>query len=151
MDSKIIKTIFKRHQVALAYLFGSQARGHATAHSDIDIAILFSPTVKVSRYRYHEQMLRDELHQALHSDQIDLVNLNTNYQPLLRHNAVFSGRLVYAANQLDRFHFEHQVQRDFEDTISLRNTQFRLLKRRLQTKMFGRIQPTSVYLQKLLK
>jgi|Deesub1362A_J573_1020465.scaffolds.fasta_scaffold19471_2 predicted nucleotidyltransferase len=38
-----LKILFQRSGVALAYLFGSHARGEAKPASDIDIAVLIKP------------------------------------------------------------------------------------------------------------
>ena len=37
-----LSPIFKKRQVALAYLFGSHANGRVTPLSDVDIAVVFS-------------------------------------------------------------------------------------------------------------
>ncbi len=43
-DKKVLKGYFKnRKDIAFAFLFGSQARGNATALSDVDIAVYFYP------------------------------------------------------------------------------------------------------------
>jgi len=44
MDIEVFKNYFRnRNDVAFAFLYGSQAKGNATALSDVDIAVYFSP------------------------------------------------------------------------------------------------------------
>ena len=42
----MFKFLFKKEEVVLAFLFGSQAKGSAHKESDIDIAVLFDKKIK---------------------------------------------------------------------------------------------------------
>jgi predicted nucleotidyltransferase len=79
-----------RGEVLEAYFFGSQARGEARAHSDIDVAVYLDLTrVPPCDYGYEAQ-LTTELMSALSSDRVDLVVLN-RASPLLYHRVLRDG------------------------------------------------------------
>lgn len=87
---KVTRPILKRHGIAMAYLFGSHARGSAGAMSDIDIAVLTQDGVRFDRI---ENQLFHNLAIELKTDNIDLVNIRTA-SPLLAHRAVIRGAAI---------------------------------------------------------
>jgi predicted nucleotidyltransferase len=66
---EICSKIFSQYDVDYCYLFGSYAKGKATAKSDIDFLI----SGKVTGLKYYE--LVESLRQALHK-KVDLLDLN---------------------------------------------------------------------------
>jgi len=101
----------KESRVLAAYLFGSYAKGNQTTESDIDIAILLSDfPQKMLEYYLH---LVNELSQVL-GDEIDLIILNTA-PPLLKHQTIKHGKLVYCRDERARVQFEARAQDEYLD------------------------------------
>lgn len=140
-----LRDIFKRHNVMVAYLFGSQAHGTAGPLSDIDIAILFDRSATSSA-----QELNQALSMVLMTDHIDVLDLSKATDPLLKHRAVFSGECLYSSNRQTRFQLERSIMQEYEDTRNLRSTQYYLMQQRLATGTFGTAVHTSPYVQQLL-
>jgi len=98
-------------RVSVAYLFGSYAKKTRTADSDIDIAILLSETPeKMLEYYLH---LVDELSKIL-GNQVDLIILNAS-PPLLKHQVIKYGKIVYSRNEEARVKFEARTQCEYLD------------------------------------
>jgi len=68
--------IFVSHQVVLAYLFGSHAKGIGRPSSDVDIAVLIDPQVPEERWLDLHLQLADALSGALGRENLDVVLLN---------------------------------------------------------------------------
>lgn len=145
-----LRTLFESHQVKLAYLFGSQAHGTAGPLSDIDLAIVFDRNLSIQDQKQKLETLNQALSTLLKTDHIDLVNLASTTDPLLKHRAVFSGQCLYAPNRQARFQLERAIMQDYEDTRSLRTTQYRLMQQRLTADTFGSAVRASPYIQKIL-
>jgi hypothetical protein len=71
--------VLESHDVRLAYLFGSHARGEVTKLSDVDLAVSFAAGVDV---RKAQGELLDALVLELKTDRIDLVLLEEIPPPL---------------------------------------------------------------------
>src|SRR6056297_529271 len=73
-----LQEVLQEHPVQLAILFGSHATGESHSRSDIDIAVEFN-TVRPSDPDYNEVFLGLSvgLSEALETDDVDLVNLQT--------------------------------------------------------------------------
>ena len=141
------KDLFTRHKVVLAYVFGSFANGKFGPLSDLDIAVLFSKYVDSKDYLHKESLLRLEIGKMIGAE-ADIINLNKSIPPLLRHNAIFSGRLIFAINNKIRFSAENAARREFEDTKILRNRQYGFMLKRVKAGVFGKAGLTSQYLKK---
>ncbi len=90
-DLDALKSIFQRHDVKLAYLFGSQVEGITHAHSDVDIAVLFSYDLE-AKERFHRQLrLTGELMSFFHRNDVDVAPLN-DATALLAYEIVKYGR-----------------------------------------------------------
>jgi len=101
----------KEDRVLAAYLFGSYARGSQTTESDIDVAILLSGAPqKMLEYYLH---LVNGLSQVL-GGEIDLIILNTA-PPLLKHQTIKHGKLVYCRDEKARIQFEARAQDEYLD------------------------------------
>jgi uncharacterized protein len=87
--------IFESHsEVKLVYLFGSTARGNRGPMSDYDFAIFLGEKDKgrIARFRFQ---LMDELSQALGTDKIDCVMLDSTESPELKYNILQEGKLIF--------------------------------------------------------
>ena len=84
-----------RAEILEAYLFGSQARGDARAHSDVDIAVFVEATALAAPGFGYDAVLGSELQRALARSDIDLVILN-RAPPLLYHRVLKHGERLFA-------------------------------------------------------
>jgi len=110
---------FERHGVVLAYLYRSQARGNAGPLSDVDVAVLFGPTVSGGERFNRVLRLIGELGGVFHRDDVYVVDLAES-SPLLCHRVYYEGRLLYCAGDAVRVRFETTALRDYVDTEPLR-------------------------------
>jgi len=147
---KKLNKIFKENQVALAYLFGSAARGRMTPLSDIDIAVLFSDEVEEDDYFNKILRLAHELGNVFEIDRVDVINLGTVTSPLLKHNAVFGGKLIFGKDRKKQFQLESGIMKEYEDTKHLREVQSYYLHKHIKEGSFGKGKPIykSKYLEK---
>lgn len=147
---KKLNKIFKENQVALAYLFGSAASGKMTPLSDVDVAVLFSDKVKEKDYFDKILRLAHEIGNIFEIDRVDVINLKTNASPLLKHNAVFKGKLIFGKNRKKQFELESGIMKEYEDTEHLRAVQSYYLHKHIKEGVFGkgRLIHKSKYLEK---
>jgi uncharacterized protein len=147
---KKLDKIFKENQVALAYLFGSAANNKMTPLSDIDVAVLFSDKVKEEEYFDKALRLAGEIRNVFEIDRADVVNLKTNTSPLLKYNAVFTGKLIFGKDRKKQFELESGIMKEHEDTEHLRAVQSYYLHKHIKEGTFekGRLIHKSKYLEK---
>lgn len=109
---KAAESVFrKENNVLIAYLFGSYARGVQTTKSDVDVAVLLSETpLKMLEYFLH---LGNELSTALNNE-VDLIILNAA-PPLLKHQIIKHGKLLYCKDEKTRIKFEAKAQDEYLD------------------------------------
>lgn len=82
-----------RHELVLVVLFGSQAKGSATSHSDVDLAVLTThPGIDVS---FQETVWEDFLCLLQRGD-VDVVWLN-HATPLLGYQVAITGKVLFEA------------------------------------------------------
>lgn len=110
--TKNLEILFnKENKVLVAYLFGSYAKGNQTTKSDIDIAVLLSEIPqKMLKYYLH---LVNEVSQVL-GNEVDLIILNTA-PPLLKHQTIKHGKVVYCRDEKARIEFEARAQDEYLD------------------------------------
>lgn len=118
LASSKAREIFRRHDVVLAYVFGSQASGETTPLSDVDIAVLFDADVPANEYFDRQIALIADFISLLHRNDVDVVVLNTA-TPLLAHEAA-GGDVLFCADEVVRVEFEKQALRRYVDTAPLR-------------------------------
>jgi len=109
-----LKTFFRREKrVSLAYLFGSRARKIQTLESDFDIAVLLSeaPEKMLEYYLYLISKLSSIL-----GNEVDLVILSDS-PPLLKHQVIKHGKILYSKNEEVRITFETTAQSEYLDFI----------------------------------
>ena len=72
-----LRSVLAEYPVRLGVLVGSQARGDAGAHSDIDVAVEYHPSVtEDDRYRTHVRLVA-EITLAAGTDDVDVIDLGT--------------------------------------------------------------------------
>ncbi|KPV64093.1 MAG: Nucleotidyltransferase domain protein [Candidatus Bathyarchaeota archaeon BA2] len=91
-----LEPLFKKHKVALAYLFGSRSRGTAKRKSDYDFAILFENDVDI----LSEIKLSLDIAEALNTppEMVDVAALN-KADTALKYRILKEGRPVYWASR----------------------------------------------------
>lgn len=124
---KMLKSLFSRRGVTLAYLFGSHAREEAGAASDVDIAVFLNCDSKELYTSYRELMLG--VREVLGSERFDLLLLN-DAPPMLKFEIVSQGQLIYSRDEQTLNGFEMDAIRGFQDTAYLRRVQNNYLKER---------------------
>jgi predicted nucleotidyltransferase len=104
---RTVLTDYKR--VQFCYLFGSTARDDARPDSDIDLAVLASPSLSL----IEEAALHEGLAKALDRS-LDLVMLNR--APLwLQFRILGEGRVLFSRDEPSRVAFRERVEKTFLD------------------------------------
>jgi uncharacterized protein YutE (UPF0331/DUF86 family)/predicted nucleotidyltransferase len=128
---------FERHEVVLAYLYGSQARGNAGPLADVDVAVQFAAGPD-RRERFHKlSELTGALGQVLARDDVYVVDLDA-IPPLLCHRIYRAGRVLYCPDETRRLAFEARALRCYEATKQLRTVRWRYVTRRIAQGRYGR-------------
>ena len=136
-DFEQLRVIFQKHDIALAYLFGSVARGTEGPSSDVDIAVLFDERVSMELQSEQEFSLASSISHVLKKERVDVLNLARIHSPVLKHRAVFFGRPIFVADEHLRVRFEKQVLEAYEDTKHLRYVAHTIMKRQIKERTFG--------------
>lgn len=133
-----LNDIFMENNVSLAYLFGSVAKDKAGPLSDIDFAVVFNSDVSKDEQFEKELKLAGELGRFFETDKIDLVNFERASSPVLKHNIVFLGKVIFAGDVKKRFEIQRKTLCEYEDTKHLRSTQYAIMRKHIQEGTFGR-------------
>jgi predicted nucleotidyltransferase len=126
-----LNEIFERYDVALAYLYGSQARELAGPLSDVDVAVLFDRDVPQEARFQRALRLMEELGSLLRRNDVHVVDL-AEASPLLRHRVYYDGKLVHCADNAQRVRFATATLRDYVDTEPLRRIKRRYVLQRFE-------------------
>jgi predicted nucleotidyltransferase len=110
---KIEKFARSNDVIVAAYVFGSSAAGKERPKSDIDIAIM----IRGSMGSFERVQLETELSNQLGKD-IDLVVFSWA-SPLLQHQILKYGRIVYEADSRERVRQEVTARREYLDSLVL--------------------------------
>lgn len=132
-----VNKIFKKNQVGLAYLFGSQARGTMGPLSDIDIAVLFAKKVKKDNYFDKRIKIASEIDRILKTYKTEVICLN-EATPFLKHRVVYRGVPIYVSNLKLQRNFELQVLQEYEDFNYHLETSFKIMERQIKEGLFGK-------------
>jgi len=99
--------------VVAGYVFGSMAQGRARASSDVDVAVLLSDSLDGGTRFMRRLRLGAEVEDVI-GCQTDLVVLN-DAPPLLQHQVLKHGRLIFERDQAARVEFEVQAGKIYTD------------------------------------
>lgn len=109
--------------LGLAYVFGSVARGQASAGSDLDVAVVGDGPIPLQRLGELVELLQ----RVTGVHRVDLVDLACA-SPVVQAEVVREGRVALERSREERFDFEMNAMRRYEDTRPLRATQQALLR-----------------------
>lgn len=127
----------RRPEILEAYLFGSQARGEAMAHSDIDIAVYVDrERLLPAPWGYAAELITD-LMSALGRNEIDVVVLN-DAPPLLYHRVLRDGERLLSRDLAATTTREGYALSRYCDYLPHLRKIDRELDRRLEDGSFGR-------------
>jgi len=105
--------------VLAAYLFGSYATGQVRPGSDVDVAVLLSGEDEVERFERRLRLM-GEVEEALGRRPADVVVLN-DAPPLLVHQVLKHGRLIYERDRAARVEFEVRAGKTYADLVPMRH------------------------------
>lgn len=112
-EKGLVEFLATQPDVVAAYLFGSFAQGRATWNSDVDIAILLAETTDSLVVGKRQLTLMNEL-RAFADREVDVVMLNTA-PPVLQHQVLQYGRLLYERDRKARVEFEVRAGQIYAD------------------------------------
>ena len=132
-----LRTFFSaRGEIRLAWLFDSQARGDAAAHSDVDVAVCHD-AVDEAAYRYGYLLsLCTDLGDHLGTERVDVVDFRTA-PPLLRHRILRDGILLVCRDEELRQRLFCETLREYEDWSYLHQVRMKELRHRIAMGTFG--------------
>ena len=109
----VAKYFAQRHEVVVAYLFGSYARDGEDHLSDVDIAVLLDGLTKETIWRLELEMA-DQVCDLLQTSEVDFVVLNT--APLRAQFEIIStGQILQSNDEGKRTDFEVAVMSGYWD------------------------------------
>jgi predicted nucleotidyltransferase len=106
--------------IAVAYLFGSVARGEARPESDLDVGLVYPQRGGAEHPRIASE-LAAQLGRASGREAIDVVDLEAQ-GPIFCHRVLCEGRLIHVADAARRVDFESETivrALDFRPTYDL--------------------------------
>ena len=71
-------------------------------------------------------------------DRVDIINLKTVNDPLLKHSAVFKGKAIFVKDKKLKFRLESQIMKAYEDTKYLREVAYKILAEHVRKGTFGK-------------
>jgi predicted nucleotidyltransferase len=129
VNVKVDKHIFKKFNVKLAYIFGSQAKGKSVSNSDFDIAVLFKKNPSDPLALREITYISSELNKFFPTE-LDIVSLN-DAPLLLKYEVVAHGRVLYCEKEAERINFEVSVIKEYIDEEPIRNLYNQALYKRI--------------------
>lgn len=117
IKQKLIPLLEKRSEIAIAYLFGSQATSTSSEQSDVDIAVYFSEPDTVKRHNLLFSLSADMMH-ALGTDHIDAHSLNDIRSPLLKYRIMQEGIVLFEREPY-RIILEPRILNEYSDFLYL--------------------------------
>ena len=119
-----IAEILRKNGAVVGYLFGSYSRDTAGALSDLDVGIVFPKSTVETIQEEKIEKIRSELERVFGRDKVDIVNVSTLQNPLLRYIIVLSeGQTLFNDNTGLHNEISALALREYEDTRALRAIQ----------------------------
>lgn len=134
-ETGLVDFLATQPDVVAAYLFGSLAEGQATPHSDVDTAILLADASDPVAVGDRQLQLMGEL-ERFADREVDVVMLNTA-PPILQHQVLASGRLLYERDRRARVDFEVRASQMYADLQPMHDFFRRALFQEIREGRFG--------------
>ncbi|MFQ5865383.1 MAG: nucleotidyltransferase domain-containing protein [bacterium] len=139
---KSLRAFFeKRDEIILAYLFGSVAEKRQNKLSDLDVAVLVEPKrleeLDKEPFGYQAAVMTD-LMGLFHTNDVDVVILN-NATPLLAHEVVKYGIVVFCRDEDKNVEYEVRTRHRYLDTKPLREIQNFYFKERIKKGLLSKV------------
>lgn len=131
---RIDEKLFKKHNVKLAYLFGSRAKGEAAPNSDFDIAALFEEGDGHPDFFDKTVYLKEDLREHFPAE-VDVTALN-GAGSLLKYEAISHGQLLYAKDERFRIEYEVLSVNEYFDDKYIRDIYYHALEERIAKGVF---------------
>jgi predicted nucleotidyltransferase len=136
-DFNKLKTYFNsRGDAVAAYIFGSYASMKTVAESDIDIAVLLDREINTEKSGFIKQEITKDIMELISFDKVDVVILNLA-PPLLCHEVIKKGELIYSGDEKKRIEFTANASTRYLDTVYLRRVQDHILHKKIRSGDFG--------------
>jgi uncharacterized protein len=111
---KVLQALDERWGVEALWVFGSQARGTATSHSDLDVAALFRARPSEAELLSERSWLESAAGVA-----VDVIDLDAA-SPIVAMQVLKHGRLVLDRKPARRIHFAAHLPGRYEDLVRIR-------------------------------
>jgi predicted nucleotidyltransferase len=134
--NKIKNYLFRRDDVVVSYIFGSYFTKKVSQRSDIDIAVLLRDSITKKDYGNIKLSIINDLIGLLSFDRIDVIILNIA-SPLLSHEIIKKGFLLFSKNEVRRIEYIARTTTHYLDTIYLRAVQNKILHEKIRSGNFG--------------
>lgn len=115
-----LKEIAKQYNLLVLVLFGSRADGTAKKTSDWDFAFYSFKEMDLKKV----EDLKLDISKVISTTALDLIDLNRNFNVVLRKSIFFEGKCIYEFKEgifedfQDRIYFEYL---DFKDQLDLKS------------------------------
>jgi predicted nucleotidyltransferase len=117
-EAGLVAFLKTQPDLVAVYLFGSLVKGRAHPRSDIDIAVLL--VAMDSEAAFDRRLRLMECLRPYADREVDVIVLNTA-PPLLQHQVLKHGRLLYERNRLARAEFEVRAGKVYADLKPMRD------------------------------
>jgi len=107
-NKKLLEKVCVKYSLKLLVMFGSQASKNIHSESDLDLAFF-------SDKKINEQKLYEELSALFNLADIDLINLFTTHNHLLRYEILSKGKVLYEESHGLKIKMEGQSYIDYID------------------------------------
>ena len=134
--TKLINYFKTRGDIVTAYIFGSYASMRIFAESDIDIAVILDENISINKSGVIKRDIIKDIMGLLSFDKVDFVILNFA-SPLLCHEVIKKGNLIYSGDEHKRTVFTAKATMRYLDTVHLRKVQDTIIHKKIRSGDFG--------------
>ncbi|MGH2529165.1 MAG: type VII toxin-antitoxin system MntA family adenylyltransferase antitoxin [Actinomycetota bacterium] len=134
LETRLREALERHHDVLVAYLFGSTARGTAGPLSDVDVAVLLQEDGDPLERQLD---LVGEVSSAIGSDLVDVILLN-EASIALAYRVLRDGRLILSRDERARIQHRVSTVDRYLDMEPFRRVQAQGLRQRIRERRFGR-------------
>jgi predicted nucleotidyltransferase len=134
IDTAAIRTVVESYPVRLAVLYGSHARGTATAASDVDVAVAFDAALSPDERLRRRVELTADLASALATDDVDVADLDS-ITPAVGRSVLEDGIVLVDDGCADAYEAQFRAAREDAETHEERMQRFDEVLRRLEATM----------------